>query len=142
MRNLLDYLPTIEPNARGNPVRVIPKSADKVASNLLPKFKNFSGQVKYGFEFIEELKMKSVGMTEPKKMATYIALGGIATASWFERESFSSWMELVDAFKMAWCTKLNPSDAIARAFQTHQKEDGYIREYIVKFKELKNFLGK
>ena len=86
--------------------------------------------------------MKSVGMTEPKQMATFIALGGIATALWFERESFSSWMELEDAFKKTWCTKLNPSDAIARACQTHQKEDGYIREYIVKFGELKRFFGE
>ena len=37
--------------------------------------------VKDGFKFIEELKMKSIGMTEPKQMATFIALGGIATAS-------------------------------------------------------------
>ena len=51
-------------------------------------------------------------------------------------------MELEDAFKKTWCTKLNPSDAIARACQTHQKEDGYIREYIVKFEELKRFFGE
>ena len=87
----------------------------------MPKFENFSGQVKDGFKFIEEFKMKSVGMTEPKQMATFIALGGIATALWFERESFSSWMELEDAFKKTLCTKFNPSDAIARACQTHQK---------------------
>ena len=43
--------------------------------------------------------MKSVGMTEPKQMATFIALGIIATALWFERESFSLWAELEDAFK-------------------------------------------
>ena len=72
---------------------------DGVASSLLPKFENFSGQVKDGFKFIEKFKMKSVGMTEPKKMATFIALGGIATALWFERESFSLWAELEDAFK-------------------------------------------
>ena len=86
--------------------------------------------------------MKSMGMTEPKQMTTFIALGGIAIALWFERESFSSWMELEDAFKKTQCTKLNPSDAIARACQTHQKEDGYIREYIVKFEELKRFFGE
>ena len=78
--NLLDYLPTIEPKAGGNPVRVASKSADRVASTLLPKFENFSGQVKDGFKFIEEFKMKSVGMTEPKQMDTFIALGSIATA--------------------------------------------------------------
>ena len=43
--------------------------------------------------------MKSVGMTEPKQMATFIALGGIATASWFDKESFVSWADLKDAFK-------------------------------------------
>ena len=75
-------------------------------------------------------------------MATFIALGGIATASWFERESFSSWAELEDAFKKTWCIKLNPSDAIARACSTYQKEDGYICEYIVKFEELKRFFGE
>ena len=57
-----------------------------------------------------------MGMTEPKKMATFIALGGIATAKWFERESFSSWMKLEDASKKTWFTKLNFSDAIAKAY--------------------------
>ena len=132
----------IDPNTGGNPVRVASKSADGVASNLLLKFENFSGQVKDGFRFIEELKMKYVWMTEPKQMATFIALGGIATALWFRSKSFSLWMELEDAFKKTWCTKLNPSDAIARACQTHQKEDGYIREYNVKFEELKRFIGE
>ena len=139
---LLDYLPKIEPNAGGNPARVAHESVDGVASRLLPKFENFSGQVKDGFKFIEEFKMKSVGMTEPKRMATFIALGGIATASWFERESFSLWAELEDAFKKTWCIKLNPSDAIARACSTYQKEDGYVCEYIVKFEELKRFFGE
>ena len=69
----------------GNLVRVASKSTDGVASNLLPKFKNFSGQVKDGFKSIEEFKMKSLGMTELKQMATFIALGVIATALWFER---------------------------------------------------------
>ena len=86
--------------------------------------------------------MKSVGMTEPKQMATFIVLGGIATALWFERESFSSWAELENTFKKTWCIKLNPSDAIACACSTYQKEDGYIREYIVKFEELKRFFGE
>ena len=99
VRTLLDYLPTIEPNAGGNPARVAHKSVDGVASSLLPKFEKFSGQVKDGFKFIKEFKMKSVGMTEPKQMATFIALGGIATALWFERESFSLWAELENAFK-------------------------------------------
>ena len=130
---LLDYLPIIEPNAGGNPVRVAHKSLDGVASSLLLKFENFSGQVKDGFKFIEEFKMKSVGMTEPKQMATFIALGGIATALWFERESFSLWAELEDAFKKTWCIKLNVLDAIALACSTCQKEDGYMWEYIVKF---------
>ena len=38
--------------------------------------------------------------------------------------------------------KVESLDAIARACQTHQKEDGYIREYIVKFEELKRFFGE
>ena len=59
-----------------------------VASSLLPKFEIFFGQVKDGFKLIEELNMKSVEMTEPKQMATFIALGGIATALWFERKNF------------------------------------------------------
>ena len=94
VRNLLDYLPIIEPNAGGNPVRVASESADGVASNLLPKFENFSDQVKDGFKLIEKFKIKSVDMTEPKQMATFKALSGIATALWFKRESFSSWMKL------------------------------------------------
>ena len=51
----------------------------KVASSLLPEFEDFLGKVKDGFKFIEEFKMKSVGMMEPKRMVTFVALGGIAT---------------------------------------------------------------
>ena len=61
---------------------------DEVEFSLLPKFEILLGQVKDGFKFIEEFKIKSVGMTEPKQMATFIALGGIATTLWFKRESF------------------------------------------------------
>ena len=75
-------------------------------------------------------------------MANFIAHGGIATTLCFEIERFFLWMESEDAFKKPWRTKLNPADAITRAFQTHKKEDGYIREYIVKYEELKRFLGK
>ena len=95
---------------------------------MLPKFKKISGLVKARFKFIKEIEMKSIGMTEPKQMATFIALGGIATASWFERGSFVSWANLEDAFKKTWCIKLNPSDAIACACQIFQREDGNIRE--------------
>ena len=77
--------------------------------------------------------MKSVKMTEPKRMTTYVALGSIATVLYFMREGFLPWAELEEAFKKTWCRKLNPSDAIAHACQTFQKEDGYIRGYIVKF---------
>ena len=63
--------------------------------------------------------MKSVGMTEPKRMATFIALGGIATASWFARESFFLWAELEDTFKKTRCMKLNPPDTIACACSTY-----------------------
>ena len=70
--------------------------------------------------------MKSLGMTEPKHMATFIALGGIATVSWFKRESFLSWAELEEAFKKTWCTRSTPYGAIFCACQTFQKEDGYI----------------
>ena len=125
---LLDYLPTIEPNSGGNPVRVAHISADRVASSLLPKFKKKLGQVKDGFKFIEEFKIKSVRMTEPKQMAIFIALGGIATALWFKRESFSLWADLEDAFKKTWCVKLNILDAIACACSAYQKEYGYIQE--------------
>ena len=84
----------------------------------------------------------SVGKTELKHLAFFIALGGIATTFWFERESFSSWAELKGTFKRTWCTKLNPSVTISRACQTQQKEDGYIRQYIFKFEELKRFFGE
>ena len=36
---------------------------------------------------------------------------------------------------------LNPSDGIAWAFHTFQREEGYIQEYIVEFEELKRFFG-
>ena len=52
------------------------------------------------------------------------------------------WAELEDTFKKTWCIKLNPLDATACACSTYQKEDGYIREYIVKFEELKQFFGE
>ena len=39
VRNLLDYFPTIEPNMGGSPVRVIPKSADRVESKFCPNLK-------------------------------------------------------------------------------------------------------
>ena len=38
--------------------------------------------------------------------------------------------------------EVKPFDTIARACQTFQREDGYIREYIVKFEELKRFFGE
>ena len=78
VKALLDMLPTIEPNAgagANNGAGNDPQNNNEVASNLLPKFENFSGQVKDGFKFIEEFKMKAVGMPEAKKMATFIALG-------------------------------------------------------------------
>ena len=80
----------MEPNTGANLVKIGHRSADKVASSLLPKFENFLGKVKDSFIFIEEFKMKSVGMTEHKRMATFVALGGIATVLWFERERFLS----------------------------------------------------
>ena len=43
--------------------------------------------------------MKSVGMTEPKHMATFVALSSIATVMWVEKESLSSWAELEDSPK-------------------------------------------
>ena len=41
VRTMLDYLPTIEPNVGGNPIRVAHKSEDGVVSSLLPILKNF-----------------------------------------------------------------------------------------------------
>ena len=87
---LLDYLPTLEFNAGANSAKIGHRSADKVASSLLPEFKNFFCKVKDGFKFIEEIIMKSIGMTKPKRMATFIALGGIKIVLWFKRESFLS----------------------------------------------------
>ena len=74
-------------------------------------------------------------------MATLIALGGIASASWLERESFVSWADLEDAFKKIWFINLNLSNTIACACQNFHWEDGFIREYIVKFEELKQIFG-
>ena len=58
----------------------------------------FLGLVKCGFKFIEELEKKSVGMGEAKKMATFMLLGGIATASWYEHKDFKAWEELEESF--------------------------------------------
>ena len=56
---------------------------------MLPKFENFLGQVKDGFKSIEELKMKIVGMSEPLRMVTFVALGGIATLLNLKKEKVS-----------------------------------------------------
>ena len=47
-------------------------------------------------------------------MATYMALGGIATASWYELQNFEFWKDLEDSNKKTWCINLNPSDTIAQ----------------------------
>ena len=51
--------------------------------------------------------MKSVGMGEAKKMVTFMALGGIAIASWYELKNFETWEDLEEFFKKTWCIKLN-----------------------------------
>ena len=79
--------------------RAIHKSAGRVVSNMLPKFGNFLGQIKDVFKYIEEFKKNRLGMSEPKCMVIFVALIGIATLLCFEREYFSSWSKLEDAFK-------------------------------------------
>ena len=65
VKGLLDSMPTFEPNAGAvSNTRNTSNPAMEVASSMLPKFENFSGLVKDGFKFIEEFKMKSVGMGE------------------------------------------------------------------------------
>ena len=56
---LLYYLPKIEHNARGNPVRVAHKSLKGVAPSLLPKFNYFLGKVKKGFKFVLRLQYEA-----------------------------------------------------------------------------------
>ena len=74
-------MPTFEPNIGAfSNIRNTSNPAMEVASSMLPKFEKISGLVKDGFKFVEEFKMKSVGIKEAKKMATFMALGGIATA--------------------------------------------------------------
>ena len=91
----------------------------------------FMGQVKEGFKFIEKLKIKSVWLRKDKKMAIFMVLGGIATSSWNECKDFESWEDLEETLKKTWCIKLNPSDAIAWAFQTFQREGGYTQDIII-----------
>ena len=75
VRTLLDYLPKIEPNAGGSLFsRTAHGSEGKIASNLLPKFKKILAWSRM-FKYIEEFKIKTAGMTEPKQMAIFIALG-------------------------------------------------------------------
>ena len=80
--------------------------------------------------------MKSVGMTDPKSMATFIALGGNATASWFKRKSLSPGL-ISKTPSRTWCIKLNPSNAVAFVCQNYQLEYGYIQIEKVRFEELK-----
>ena len=63
---LLDYLPTLGPSVGANSARIDHRFTNKVASSLLPKFKNYLGQSKDDFMLIEESKMKFEGTTEPK----------------------------------------------------------------------------
>ena len=90
---------------------------------------------------LKEFKIKSLGTTKPNQMATFVALGDIAIALWFERETFSYQADLEDNLKKTWCAKFNTSEFIAHTIQTFQKEDGHIRVYTVKFEELKRFVG-
>ena len=55
---------------------------------------------------------------------------------------FFLWAELEDGFMKTWCIKLNMLDAIAFACSSYQKEDEYICKYIIKFEELKRFIGE
>ena len=60
-------MPTFEHNAGAvSNTRNTSNPAMEVASSMLPKFEKISGLVKDGFKFIEEFKMKSVGMGEAK----------------------------------------------------------------------------
>ena len=77
---LLDYLSTTEPNAGVYQMRVTQKFCGQNSVQFTSQIENFLGHFKDGFKFIDEFKMKSMGMTEPKKMATFIALSGIASA--------------------------------------------------------------
>ena len=81
----MDSTPTFEPNTGAVfNTRNTSNPTMEVASSMLSKFGKISGLVKDGFKFIEELEMKSVGMGEAKKMATFMAISGIAPASWYE----------------------------------------------------------
>lgn len=70
-----------------NSARIGHNSAYKLESSFLPRVDNFLGQVNDRFNFIEELKMKSVGMTEPKRMATFVSYDIIATLTWHSYEN-------------------------------------------------------
>ena len=57
VKQLLDEMPIFEPNTGTVSItRNIHGPAMEIASSMLPKFENFSGLVKEGFKFIEELK--------------------------------------------------------------------------------------
>ena len=88
---LMECLPIIEPNTGANPIRVAHKFVDRVSPSLLPKIELFLGQVKAGFRFIEEFIMKSVGMTELKRMAASIAIKELQLLYNLEKESSSLW---------------------------------------------------
>lgn len=75
--------------------------------------KKKSDLVKDKFKFLKEFKIESLGMGEAKKMAIFIALGGIATASWYEHKEYKTWEELEETLKKTWFIKINPSDALA-----------------------------
>ena len=81
-------------------------------------------------------------MTELKQMATFIALGGIATASWFKRESFVSWEKLEDTLKKPSVSSWTHLTLLLAHVRISNGKMGIYREYIVKFEELKRFFGE
>lgn len=139
---LISDISTLEPNAGANQsssLQIETSSHGDVDVSLVPKLSNFSGRVEDGFRFLEDFKIKTHNMREVSRIATFKALCGVNVVSWFKSRNFESWSDLEKGFLDSWCVKLTPSDAIAKAAQLVHRDNGYLREYIVQFEELKRF---
>ena len=58
----------------------------------------FSGLVKDGLNFLRN-SFQKLSIRGSKRIATFIAFGGIADASWVEQENFNTWEALEEFFE-------------------------------------------
>ena len=113
---------TIEPNM--GKILIPSQSSSGIGgcseSNLMPKMKYFLGNHKDGFGFIETFKVQTASMEEEQSILCFGALCGHEAMGWFNAKNFTSWEELENQFKLAWCLVYQPLKAIEKALAVRQ----------------------